>query len=189
MFITDINLPGAQLIIFSSSTCLIILIGPIEKIVEIQCLYIFPMRNIEIIHLLKMFYSNQYEQQQQQQQVVDEVKQKSSRSNKQLPEKAIRLMTAWYLAHEDNPYPNRNDLDYLATNGGIKESQVKAWFSNKRNRTQNTHPKRAKRYLNRTQTQSNEPQKLFLAEQFEQQINWSSIPAQSYDYSQYYYNS
>ena len=95
--------------------------------------------------------------------------------NKQLPEKAIRLMNAWYLSHEDNPYPNRNDLDYLATNGGIKESQVKAWFSNKRNRTQNTHPKRAKRYLVRNQLATNssswnEPEKLHVAEQLEQRI-------------------
>ena len=133
--------------------------------------------------------------------------------NKQLPEKAIRLMNAWYQAHEDNPYPNRNDLDYLATNGGIKESQVKAWFSNKRNRTQNTHPKRAKRYLIRNQTQQNptisgEPEKIHLADELEQcahslqQSNSSSLPScaahwpwlssHPYNYyhhhSQYYYN-
>ena len=108
-------------------------------------------------------------------------------------------MNAWYLAHDDNPYPNRNDLDYLATNGGIKESQVKAWFSNKRNRTQNTHPKRAKRYFNRTQLQSSwtEPSKIHLADEFEQRAhvlqqstsspNWSYVPSQSYDY-QYYYS-
>lgn len=78
-------------------------------------------------------------------------------------------MNAWFIAHEDNPYPNRNDLDYLATNGGIKESQVKAWFSNKRNRTQNTHPKRAKRYLVRHQAASwNEPQKIHIADTLEQ---------------------
>jgi hypothetical protein len=130
--------------------------------------------------------------------------------NKQLPEKAIRLMNAWYLAHEDNPYPNRNDLDYLATNGDIKESQVKAWFSNKRNRTQNTHPKRAKRYLVRNQTQQNaalwsEPQKVHVADQLEQRAQllqpqtyaipsspspaaWSWLPAQSYDYYPHYYH-
>lgn len=120
-------------------------------------------------------------------------------------------MNAWYLAHEDNPYPNRNDLDYLATNGGIKESQVKAWFSNKRNRTQNTHPKRAKRYLIRNQTQhnlllSNEPEKIYLADEFEQRAqlvqqtnpqihssyptHWSWLPTHSCDYyhQNYYYN-
>ncbi len=131
------------------------------------------------------------------------------KSNKQLPERAIRLMNAWFLAHEDNPYPNRNDLDYLATNGGIKESQVKAWFSNKRNRTQNTHPKRAKRYLIRSQTQSNlagwtEPEKIHIADELEQRAQllpqsttpllstWSCLPAHSYDYYhpqyQYYYS-
>jgi hypothetical protein len=132
--------------------------------------------------------------------------------NKQLPEKAIHLMNAWYLTHEDNPYPNRNDLDYLATNGGIKESQVKAWFSNKRNRTQNTHPKRAKRYLIRNQTQQNpivwnEPDKIHIADELEQRanllqqsnppllstssLNWSCLPSHSYDYyhhHQYYYS-
>jgi hypothetical protein len=118
-------------------------------------------------------------------------------------------MNAWYLAHEDNPYPNRNDLDYLATNGGIKESQVKAWFSNKRNRTQNTHPKRAKRYLIRNQTQQNpilwnEPDKIHIADELEQRAhllqqlnpssssNWSCLPSHSYDYyhhhHQYYYS-
>ena len=111
--------------------------------------------------------------------------------------------------HDDNPYPNRNDLDYLATNGGIKESQVKAWFSNKRNRTQNTHPKRAKRYLIRNQTQGtsslwNEPQKIHVADELEQRAlllhsqsyadaplsssipsstsSWSWLPPNSYEY-------
>ncbi|CAF4447792.1 unnamed protein product, partial [Adineta steineri] len=96
-----------------------------------------------------------------------------TKPSKQLPEKAVHLMNTWYAEHEDNPYPNRNDLDYLATNGGIKESQVKAWFSNKRNRTQNTHPKRARRYLVRNQTQQNslvwnEPQKIHVADELEQ---------------------
>ena len=121
--------------------------------------------------------------------------------NKQLPEKAICLMNAWFIAHEDNPYPNRNDLDYLATNGGIKESQVKAWFSNKRNRTQNTHPKRAKRYLVRNQRQQNasswdEPEKIHVADQLEQRANssvppatghWSWLPVHSYEYPPHYY--
>lgn len=138
----------------------------------------------------------------------------NNKPNKQLPEKAIRLMNAWYLAHEDNPYPNRQDLDYLATNGGIKESQVKAWFSNKRNRTQNTHPKRAKRYLVRNQLQSNasnweEPEKIHIADQLEQRVQeqqqqqqhllstptpivpypqWSWFPSgHAYDYSSHYY--
>ena len=133
----------------------------------------------------------------------------TTKPNKQLPEKAVRLMNAWYEEHDDNPYPNRNDLDYLATNGGIKESQVKAWFSNKRNRTQNTHPKRAKRYLIRNQTQGtsslwNEPQKIHVADELEQRAlllhsqsyadaplsssipsstsSWSWLPPNSYEY-------
>jgi hypothetical protein len=135
----------------------------------------------------------------------------TTKSSKQLPEKAVRLMNAWYAEHEDNPYPNRNDLDYLATNGEIKESQVKAWFSNKRNRTQNTHPKRAKRYLLRNQISQNaiewnEPQKIHVANNLEQRAfllqqqqqqqcysntqlpatSWPWLPTNSYDYYQYY---
>lgn len=131
-----------------------------------------------------------------------ETKRSTTKPSKQLPEQAVRLMNAWFLANEDNPYPNRNDLDYLATNGGIKESQVKAWFSNKRNRTQNTHPKRAKRNSIRNQIQQNfdsinEPQKIHLTDKFEQQtmiscsnpqyppMNWSWPLSNSPDY--YYY--
>ncbi|CAF1049129.1 unnamed protein product [Rotaria sordida] len=174
-----------------------------------------------------MFYTAQYDQQISNENEFASINQENDnttriyrtttttttiKSNKQLPEKAIHLMNTWYLEHEDNPYPNRNDLDYLATNGGIKESQVKAWFSNKRNRTQNTHPKRAKRYLIRNQTQqnsilsSNEPEKIHLADELEQRAqllqqsnpqslpshstNWSWLPSHSYDYyhQHYYYN-
>ena len=131
----------------------------------------------------------------------------TTKSTKQLPEQAVRLMNAWFTTHEDNPYPNRNDLDYLATNGGIKESQVKAWFSNKRNRTQNTHPKRAKRYLVRNQTthhanQWSEPQKIHLADELEQRafllppsqcdlnvqpaVSWPWLPNHPYDYYSHY---
>ena len=120
-------------------------------------------------------------------------------------------MNAWFTEHDDNPYPNRNDLDYLATTGGIKESQVKAWFSNKRNRTQNTHPKRAKRYLVRSQRQQNstlwnEPQKIHLADELEQRAlllqqqqsyphtplpstpptSWPWFPPNSYEYYPHY---
>jgi hypothetical protein len=113
-------------------------------------------------------------------------------------------MNAWFETHEDNPYPNRNDSEYLATNGGIKESQVKAWFSNKRNRTQNTHPKRAKRYLVRSQKQQNstlwnEPEKIHVADELEQRAfqpsypntqplsnNWPWLPPNSYDYYHHY---
>ncbi|CAF3674258.1 unnamed protein product [Rotaria sp. Silwood1] len=172
-----------------------------------------------------MFYTAQYDQQISNENEFISINQENDnttkiyrptttiKSNKQLPEKAIRLMNAWYLAHEDNPYPNRNDLDYLSTNGGIKESQVKAWFSNKRNRTQNTHPKRAKRYFIRNQIQQNsnllnEPEKIHISDELEQHIqllqqpinsqtlpsystNLSCLPSHSYDYyyHPYYYSN
>ncbi|CAF0734449.1 unnamed protein product [Adineta steineri] len=166
-----------------------------------------------------MFFTSQYDQQTSNENESssinnenDNIKQTyrsiNIKSNKQLPEKAIRLMNAWFISHEDNPYPNRNDLDYLATTGGIKETQVKAWFSNKRNRTQNTHPKRAKRYLMRSQTQQNpvlfnEPEKIHIADELEQRAqvlqhsnsqssatNWSWLTSNSYEYypHHYYYN-
>ncbi|CAF0726637.1 unnamed protein product [Adineta steineri] len=166
-----------------------------------------------------MFFTSQYDQQTSNENESssinnenDNIKQTyrsiNIKPNKQLPEKAIRLMNAWFISHEDNPYPNRNDLDYLATTGGIKETQVKAWFSNKRNRTQNTHPKRAKRYLMRSQTQQNpvlfnEPEKIHIADELEQRAqvlqhsnsqlsstNWSWLTSNSYEYypHHYYYN-
>lgn len=140
-------------------------------------------------------------------QVDNRTERSTTKSSKQLPGKAVCLMNAWYTAHEDNPYPNRNDLDYLATNGGIKESQVKAWFSNKRNRTQNTHPKRAKRYFVRNQTAQNsngcsEPQKIHLADELEQRafllprpqadlnvqpaVHWPWLSNNPYDYYPHY---
>ncbi|CAF1167140.1 unnamed protein product [Didymodactylos carnosus] len=67
--------------------------------------------------------------------------------SKHLPEEAITIMNEWFEKNVDNPYPNVNERFELAKNGGITEAQVKAWFSNKRNRTQNTHPKRAKRNM------------------------------------------
>ncbi|CAF5062098.1 unnamed protein product, partial [Rotaria magnacalcarata] len=64
-----------------------------------------------------MFYSSQYDHQISNENEFASVNQENDHTNrinrsttlkpnKQLPEKAIRLMNAWYLSHEDNPYPN-----------------------------------------------------------------------------------
>jgi len=65
----------------------------------------------------------------------------------QLPDKAIDILNEWYDDHLHNPYPQLEEKEILAKRGGITVKQVTAWFSNRRNRTQNTKPKRMKRVL------------------------------------------
>lgn len=64
-----------------------------------------------------------------------------------LSEQAVDIMNAWYDEHLNNPYPTIEEKERLANLGGITVKQVTAWFSNRRNRTQNTKPKRMKRVL------------------------------------------
>jgi hypothetical protein len=56
-------------------------------------------------------------------------------------------MNTWFLEHINNPYPVQHEKETLAQLGGITVKQVTAWFSNRRNRSQNTKPKRMKRVL------------------------------------------
>lgn len=65
----------------------------------------------------------------------------------QLPEMALDLLNEWFDEHFNNPYPTLEDKERLAKSGGITVKQVSAWFSNRRNRSQNTKPKRMKREL------------------------------------------
>ena len=71
---------------------------------------------------------------------------KSSRKN-QLPDRAVEIMNDWFEDHLSNPYPHMVEKENLASMGGISVKQVNAWFSNRRNRSQNTKPKRIKREL------------------------------------------
>ena len=71
---------------------------------------------------------------------------KSSRKN-QLPDRAVEIMNDWFEDHLSNPYPHMVEKENLAKLGGISVKQVNAWFSNRRNRSQNTKPKRIKREL------------------------------------------
>uniref|UniRef100_K1RAG1 Pre-B-cell leukemia transcription factor 4 n=1 Tax=Magallana gigas TaxID=29159 RepID=K1RAG1_MAGGI len=57
------------------------------------------------------------------------------RSRPSLSQKAVQLMEEWYYSHRDNPYPPSHIIQDLARKGGVREEQVKKWFSNKRNRS------------------------------------------------------
>ncbi|KAH3775122.1 uncharacterized protein LOC127845684 [Dreissena polymorpha] len=63
---------------------------------------------------------------------------------RQLSSRGIEVMTDWYEKHIDHPYPTDEEKQALANLGGLSLSQVKAWFANKRNRTNNTKPKKQK---------------------------------------------
>jgi hypothetical protein len=64
------------------------------------------------------------------------------RKAKALPEEATNIMKKWYTDHSENPYPNDDERREMAQMGCISENQVKAWFANKRNRSNNTRPKK-----------------------------------------------
>ena len=72
---------------------------------------------------------------------------KRCRHNQPLNADATNVMQTWYDEHLDNPYPSKNEKDELAQRGGITVTQVKSWFANKRNRSNNTRPKVQKRQM------------------------------------------
>lgn len=57
---------------------------------------------------------------------------------KQLHPQARRILSEWYDANLDNPYPSDDEKCVLAKRTGITEQQVKSWFANKRSRANNT---------------------------------------------------
>jgi hypothetical protein len=67
--------------------------------------------------------------------------------NKPLDPFAVNVMNTWYLQHVNHPYPSDEEKEQLALDGNISVTQVKAWFSNKRNRSNNTNPRNEKRKL------------------------------------------
>ncbi|XP_059168669.1 uncharacterized protein LOC131950493 isoform X2 [Physella acuta] len=69
------------------------------------------------------------------------------RHNEPLNQLAINIMSQWFDEHVQNPYPSKADKEDMAKRGGITENQVKSWFANKRNRTNNTKPKVQKRAM------------------------------------------
>ena len=72
---------------------------------------------------------------------------KMSGRHNQLPDKAVDIMNEYFNDHLNSPYPSHSEKENLAILGGISMKQVTAWFSNRRNRSQNTKPKRMKRVL------------------------------------------
>ena len=62
-----------------------------------------------------------------------------------LSDDAVDIMNEWFQSHISNPYPSLTEKETLAQRSGITVKQVTAWFSNRRNRSQNTKPKRMKR--------------------------------------------
>ncbi|XP_076105770.1 uncharacterized protein LOC143074104 [Mytilus galloprovincialis] len=65
------------------------------------------------------------------------------RSRPQLSRRSVQLMEEWYLCNVDHPYPDSTTIQSFALQGNIREEQVKKWFANKRNRSQNTHSRTA----------------------------------------------
>lgn len=71
---------------------------------------------------------------------------KNSRK-KFLSDKATDILNEWYEEHQNNPYPVQEEKEHIARMADITVKQVSAWFSNRRNRTQNTKPKMMRRVL------------------------------------------
>ena len=72
---------------------------------------------------------------------------KRRRHNEPLNYMALQVMNTWYETHLDNPYPSKEQKEFLAEQGGITVSQVKSWFANKRNRSNNTRPKKQRKVM------------------------------------------
>ena len=66
-----------------------------------------------------------------------------------LNEESRAILTQWFDAHMDNPYPSEEEKQQLATVCGISVGQVKSWFANKRNRTNNTRKQVPNYFLNK----------------------------------------
>jgi hypothetical protein len=78
---------------------------------------------------------------------------KRRRNHNQLPEEAVSILNEWFESHINHPYPSMDDKHRLAEKCGISVKQVNSWFCNRRNRSQNTKPKRIKRHLEQEITQ------------------------------------
>lgn len=67
--------------------------------------------------------------------------------NKPLNEIAVTTMEKWYLAHIDHPYPSYQEKEDMSQQGSITIAQVNSWFANRRNRSDNTKPKKNRKQL------------------------------------------
>ena len=66
-----------------------------------------------------------------------------------LSESAKQILCTWYENHVTNPYPTEEEKKSLAESCSITVSQVKSWFANKRNRTNNTKRQVPNYFLNK----------------------------------------
>ncbi|XP_048735723.1 uncharacterized protein LOC125651184 [Ostrea edulis] len=64
--------------------------------------------------------------------------QRNRRQRANFSQKCIQIMEDWYEKNLDHPYPNSITVELIATEGGMTAEQVKKWFGNKRNRSNNT---------------------------------------------------
>ncbi|MES1905052.1 MAG: hypothetical protein MHPSP_001566 [Paramarteilia canceri] len=80
----------------------------------------------------------------------DKIKRKSrNRKNRKtkmmnsrwLGEKATQILEEWYNKHIEHPYPTKEDRKELMKKTNLAQYRISAWFSNKRNRNNNTIPK------------------------------------------------
>ena len=59
----------------------------------------------------------------------------SSKKRKNLPQRAVRILSSWYSRHERHPYPSVAQRRELASQCALTVEQVSTWFSNRRCRT------------------------------------------------------
>ena len=50
----------------------------------------------------------------------------------------VYVLTAWYEAHREHPYPDTDDVAMLTRDADIKPNQLRRWFANRRQRSANT---------------------------------------------------
>lgn len=74
-------------------------------------------------------------------------KSKTVSKKHQLPDDAVDILNEWFDDHITHPYPQMEEKERLARRGNITLKQVNAWFSNRRNRSQNTKPKRIQKQM------------------------------------------
>ena len=63
---------------------------------------------------------------------------KGGKPRPHLNKDAVKIFEEWYHQNLEHPYPSSAVYDLLAVKGGVSVEQVKKWFANKRNRTNNT---------------------------------------------------
>jgi len=74
------------------------------------------------------------------------IRQQKKKSGRWLGEKAISILERWYAQHRDHPYPTESERKELTEQTQLANNRLIAWFSNKRNRDNNTMPKKRMKF-------------------------------------------